>query len=222
MCRKKGLRLDEQGAPVFAASCFAPRLDPLTGEVSSPPGESGPLRSSRVVSVWRHPCEVVDAEAGVELEGCVSRAVLGHRLLSRMVWLFVQQKKNDFWLNFKSGDCLLPSYAHSPPLPAVSTVRFSFPLVLLLTAQQLLHLIPEAVVGSKQSDLHITSILLVSVHYEAQPMVIRCFAFNLRSPWSNVPVFRHRHYSRAMYWSYSAAPPQGTRLVMLDAGITDD
>lgn len=93
MSREKGLRRDEQGAPVFAASCFAPTLDPLTVEVSSSPGESDPLRSSRVVSVLRRPYKVVDAEVGVELEGCFSRAVLGHQLLSRMLWLFVQQKK---------------------------------------------------------------------------------------------------------------------------------
>lgn len=42
-----------------------------------------------------------------------------------------------------------------------------FPLVPFRSAQQLLHLIPEAAVGREQSDLHITSLLLISVHYEA-------------------------------------------------------
>lgn len=47
-----------------------------------------------------------------------------------------------------------------------------YPLFFLLkdtvhTAQQLLHLIPEAVVGGRQSDLHTTSTLLISIHYKA-------------------------------------------------------
>lgn len=105
------------------SSCFAPRLDPLTVEVSSPPSNSSPLQSSRVVSVLWCPCKVVEAEVGVELEGCVSRAALGHQLLSRMLWLFVQQKKNDFWLNIKFGDCFLPS---SPPTHRFNCMLFSF------------------------------------------------------------------------------------------------
>ena len=99
--RKKVLRLDERGASVFAAPCFAPRLDPLTVEVSSLWGESSPLRYSRVVSVLRRPYKVVDAEATVELKGCVSGAVLGHQLLSRMLRLFVQQKKKWFLFEFQ-------------------------------------------------------------------------------------------------------------------------
>lgn len=55
------------------------------------PRKSVPLQHSRVVSELRRPYQVVVAEVGIELEGCVSRAVLGHQLLSRTPWLLVQQ-----------------------------------------------------------------------------------------------------------------------------------
>lgn len=43
-----------------------------------------------VSELWR-PYQVVVARVGTELEGCISRAVLGHQLLSRTPWLLVQQ-----------------------------------------------------------------------------------------------------------------------------------
>lgn len=55
------------------------------------PRKSVPLQHSRAVSELRRPYQVVVAEVGIELEGCVSRAVLGHQLLSRTLWLLVQQ-----------------------------------------------------------------------------------------------------------------------------------
>lgn len=46
-----------------------------------------------VPCLWelQRPYQVLLAEVGVELQGCLSRAVLGHQLLSRMLCLLVQQ-----------------------------------------------------------------------------------------------------------------------------------
>lgn len=75
------------------------------------------------------------------------------------------EKKTIFLVQFQIRGLFSAKLA--PPPLQLCVILFLFPPVLLHAAQQLLHLIPEAVAGSEQSDLHITSLVLISVHYEA-------------------------------------------------------
>lgn len=135
-------------------------------------------RTSSHSPASRQPCDV-GTRWEPEFWGSLALdAVLGHQLLSEVLWHFVQKKKPKKrilvpgWISSKRIFCQLTPHCFSCTLSSfLSPGSYALP--------------------NKRSNFHPTSTLLVSVHYRPELVVIKCFAFIVRSQWCNVPAGRH-------------------------------